>query len=402
MGFSPEAMDRDERKEIERVTDDAPFEVPAFDDKDFIRKELISFKTTLILFVLAIVAAAVTHFVWTSTHLQFFALALLGLALGLGPLPFLFRAAKIDISHWKRREWLGTSFLYLFFWLGFTLLLVNPPFTDAAAPRIETASSPRFQAPGHPIEFGAYVADNEGLRLETLTFCIQPFTGATPPDYASLSAADRAACKRDFERPGTAFWRHNESFPAGRYAFYVSVDDQEGHHATQTTWVESGSPFASRPSLPRDAKFVTPDDRLSVQLRDEIHERDVEFSIDGGASWHPMRVHPDAEKAKANWWTTDPSYEGWSPGPHNVSLRVVEQPTFLRRDAYVVKGIANDPVPGYNVTVGPELSGVGATKSPTYREFGFAGAGRTPGLGVPALLLGVLALVLVGRRRRDA
>lgn len=392
-----------DEKVVERIEEDAPFDVAPFDEKEYIRKELISFRTTAVLFVFSILVAGITFLVWRYTHLRFSILVLLALAIGILLLRFIFKATRIDISHWKRREWIGTMFLYFFFWLGFILLFVNPPFTDAASPKIEVAAHPASQRPGGEVQLGAYVADNTGIAGPP-QFCVHRFEGDTPPRYEQLSEAERTACSEQWERlEGRPFWHDNGTFPEGRYAIYVVAQDQSGQSASYQGGFNVSSPFSV--SLPRDNKFINSEDALTVRVHADLFVRAVQFSLDGGTTWSNFELHPDPAKAADHYWRTEPRYEGWTAGTHNVTLRVALQPTYMRHEDHVLRGAAEDPNGPYTLTVDPGLPEIGTKKvdygrgRTDFPEFGYHNPAQTPGLGVPALLLGLVGLVVAGRRR---
>lgn len=401
-------MSKDE-KIIEKVEEDAPFDVQPFDEKEFIRKELISFRTTLVLFVFSVLVAGITFAVWRFAvpGIQFSLLVLIALGLGVALLRFIFKAVRIDVSHWKRREWIGTFFLYFFFWLGFVLLFVNPPFTDAAAPKIEAAALPAAQAPGAAVVLGAYVADNEGLGGDP-GFCVHAYNGTAPPSYESLSGAERSACDSDWERlPGQPFWHHNESYPAGSYAVYAVAGDSTGHQATQIETFNVSNPTTVTP--PRDNRFAIPDDPFTVRVHPDIYPRMVQFSLDDGGSWYDMVPHPEAARRLENYWRTDATYEGWTAGVHNVSVRVILQPTYLRDDSHVLRAVAMDASGPHRVTVDATIPGIGS-KTPDYGRMGnqvlteypeyrYVDPSQTPGIEAPLLLATLAGLAVAGRRR---
>ncbi|MFA5944900.1 MAG: hypothetical protein WC876_10595, partial [Candidatus Thermoplasmatota archaeon] len=103
---------------------DYEFIPPDFDEDAFIHREMVSFRTTLLLFLWGIVAAAVS---WG-------AFAAMGgvktgwlVGLGIAAVFFLglksvFTMLKVDIKHFGRREWLGTGALYFFTWLSFFII----------------------------------------------------------------------------------------------------------------------------------------------------------------------------------------------------------------------------------------------------------------------------------------
>ena len=157
-------------KEID--VEDLPFEVPDFNEDEFVRKELISFRTTVILFVFALLVALGTFFIWRASGLGFFLLFLMAMAVG-ALLPFIYKLLRVDISHFRRREWIGTMTLHFFFWLGFTLLLANPPISDSAAPVVEVYGTPTVQGVGNEVRFAAYVGDDKGVVASSIDFCLR-------------------------------------------------------------------------------------------------------------------------------------------------------------------------------------------------------------------------------------
>lgn len=393
----------------EKIADDAPFEIPPFDEKDFIRKELISFRTTLFLFGFSVAVALLTYVLWRlQPDLRFAVHLAIAIGLGAGLLRVLFRLAKVDISHWGRKEWFGQFVLYFVFWLGFFLLLTNPPITDAAPPRLEVVASPAVQSPGQPVAFGAFISDNVGVDLDSLRFCVASFPAGTsaPTAYANLTAAQQADCAARWQRSETApFWQY-ELVPTsnGTLAWFVQAEDKGGQRAERAGRVSVGDPFEFV-DPPRDARFVRHDDSFTVRIRSELvpNVRAVQYSLDAGATWYNFRQHPDAEKAKEGSWTTDPSFQGWSAGPQRVWLRVVEHPYFLRAaENRLAGGIAADPDGPYSVTVASELQRVGEVEPPTFDERSFVPPGQTPGFQVPSLLAGVATLAVLGRRNHHA
>src|SRR5688572_26885864 len=126
---------------------DYEFIPPDFDEDAFIHRELVSFRTTLILFLWAIVAAAVS---WAAFAGMGGADTgwLVGLAIAaaffLG-LKRIFALLKVDIAHFGRKEWLGTAALYFFTWLSFFIIAINPPVSDFAPPRVEVLPAPHAQ-----------------------------------------------------------------------------------------------------------------------------------------------------------------------------------------------------------------------------------------------------------------
>src|SRR2546426_1806026 len=104
---------------------------PEFDEVEFMHKEMRAAKAT-ILVVLWTVPSALLSFGLTvagAPIVAFFA--------GIGMMflvKWIFPILKVDISQYKRKDWLGHGATFFFSWLAFWILLLNPPFADLTAP----------------------------------------------------------------------------------------------------------------------------------------------------------------------------------------------------------------------------------------------------------------------------
>lgn len=394
----------------DRLIEDAPFDVPKFEEKEFIRKELISFKTTLVLFVFGLTVSVITFFIWRSAEIAFFPLLLVAIATGVLLLKYIFKATRIDVTHWKRKEWFGTYVLYFFFWLGFFLLFTNPPISDAATPVANVAVSPAVQAPGNVIAMGAFVADNVGMDAESLEFCLHPLDSgeARPRSLTDLTQAQRTACRVEWDAvEGEPAWRYEVSRDQeGHYAWFVAAMDVNGQSVEASGLVEFGSPFRVV-APPRDDRFEHPDDSFSVRVKESLlnDTRAVQYSVDNGVTFHNFQRDPDATKATEGWWRTDPTFEGWNIGDNEVHLRVQTHPSFVGNGVRVPsagESYAWDTGGPYNVTVRDAFPGLNEESSPTFGERVFLHPGQTPGIGFPLVVVAVAALVFVRQRVRHA
>ena len=112
---------------------------PEFDEVEFMHKEMRAAKATLLV-VLWTVPSALLSFGLTvagAAIVAFFA--------GIGMmflLKWIFPILKVDISEYKRKDWLGHGATFFFSWLAFWILLLNPPFADLTSPMILGVSAP--------------------------------------------------------------------------------------------------------------------------------------------------------------------------------------------------------------------------------------------------------------------
>ena len=107
---------------------------PAFDEVEFMKKEMRAAKATIII-VLWTLPAALLSWGLTIAHV-----AVVAFFAGLGMmflLKWLLPLLKVDISEYKRKDWIGHGATFFFSWLAFWILLLNPPFSDITYPVIQ-------------------------------------------------------------------------------------------------------------------------------------------------------------------------------------------------------------------------------------------------------------------------
>jgi len=110
---------------------------PEFDELEFMKKEMRAAKSTIIVVLWTLPAALIS-----------FGLTLAGVAVvagfaGIGMmflLKWILPLLKVDISAYKRKDWIGHGATFFFSWLAFWILLLNPPFADLTNPVILSVS----------------------------------------------------------------------------------------------------------------------------------------------------------------------------------------------------------------------------------------------------------------------
>jgi hypothetical protein len=106
---------------------------PEFDEVEFMKKEMRTAKATIIVVLWTLPAALISY-----------GLSLAGVAVvagfaGIGMmflLKWILPLLKVDISGYKRKDWIGHGATFFFSWLAFWILLLNPPFADLTNPVI--------------------------------------------------------------------------------------------------------------------------------------------------------------------------------------------------------------------------------------------------------------------------
>lgn len=108
---------------------------PKFDEKEYIQKETLNTKVTLITLGYAIVVAFCSFGLSRISPL----LVPVGFLLGIFAimnLRMLYEKLKIDTSKFEKGNWIGNGMMTFFCWLAVWILLSNPPITDMASPSI--------------------------------------------------------------------------------------------------------------------------------------------------------------------------------------------------------------------------------------------------------------------------
>ena len=190
---------------------------PEFDEVEFMHKEMRAAKAT-ILVVLWTVPSALLSFGLTvagAPIVAFFA--------GIGMmflLKWIFPILNVDISAYKRKDWLGHGATFFFSWLAFWILLLNPPFADLTSPMILGVS-----ATGS----GGWVGCGGG-----------PLTGIAGRNVTvNVSASDNVAVAQVTVAVGSTstnlnhvagtLWQRQVTFPPSTGSMTITAVDANGH-----------------------------------------------------------------------------------------------------------------------------------------------------------------------------
>jgi len=379
------------RKDTKEPEDEYEFIPPDFDEEAFIHKEMVSFRTTAILFVCGIVAAVLSWALFAplgADDTGWWIGLLVMAALGYG-LKWLIPALKTDISHWGRREWTGTGFLYFFTWLAFFILLVNPPVSDFAAPEVVVHAAPEVQEAGGAVSIDVLYADNDEIASHTLT--------VTGPDGAVL------ATEQDLtQRVNGHYALTLENRTAGVYAYVATAKDPGGHE-TRTNGTFEVRENALRTTI-RD--LTDPTQILLASVPADLDLFAVFLDMDRsecGAFSSPRlaveadcRVYLEYDESLGGWKATS-NFAGWREGGNTFHIVAQERNTFefnqLVRGGELVAGPHTVQVAtpgGYDKPV----PGRPDPTTPPPRDI--------PGVEAPVILVGLLGLAVAVRRRRAA
>jgi hypothetical protein len=124
------------RKKDKKEDEDYEFTPPEFDEKEFLKKEIKDTKTSLVTIILAVVFGILAGGLAAISRSMVLPSLLIGLA-GVVGLKYIYPLLKIDVSHFQKKNWLGSIGTFFFTFLAIFVLLINVPFMDLANPSVE-------------------------------------------------------------------------------------------------------------------------------------------------------------------------------------------------------------------------------------------------------------------------
>lgn len=354
------------------------FMPPDFDEDAFIHKEMTSFRTTSTLIMVGIVAAAISALLFGIAGGQgtgwFVGLGIF--ALSFATLRPLFRALKFDISHYGRREWLGNGLLLFFAWLAFFMIALNPPISDYASPHVAIYASPSVVEVGEPFSLDIFLADND--RFDTPLFSIVADNGTMVAEFSDLVKLDKA------------HYRYSGALPAGSYTVTASTTDPAGLIGTHNLTLGVVADVVNL----HLADLADPTEELFVQLPTGLNVYAVYADMDGKVTTTQDRVYFELKEDRGGWEATA-NYKGWSAGTNNFTIMVEEKNRF-EAQTIVPGGILRDGPHSVEVTNPGEYSkGQPKSANPTNVP-----SRQVPGLELPILIGGLVAVAFVARRRQ--
>jgi len=357
------------------------FEMPEFDEKEFIEKEKRKAKTYFIAFAFGIAMGIISRFAWVniSPNLRWILTFLLAIC-SLGFLAKIFQIFGVDISKFGKKEWLGSVSFYMFTWLAIFILAINPPFYDASPPKIDCVALPVIQQAGGSVLIAAKITDNVAVKS------------------ASVNITDGSSWKvYSMQRDGDVYTYSYENNGTGEFNYTIIATDKNGREST----------FAGNFSFVDDAILVDAPSR-AMEASDEI-----DIMVLKGISSENFRVYykVDGKEINATYsrektlgnkvyevYETSPSYEGWNESS-SVEISVFAE--VIHYFLNVEREYSNNIYGGtytFNTTAD---SSIGSTPSPVIEDLPQPRSLRqTPGFGAFAFVAAVAVALLIFRRRK--
>ncbi len=372
---------RGKGEEPEEKEEGYDFVPPDFDEDNFIHKEMISFRTTSTLIVVGILSAVVSWAIFNPVGGDDAGwwIGLVVLVIGFLALKPIYKLLKFDISHYGRREWIGTGFLMFFTWLAFFMILLNPPFSDHAEPQVDLFASPSTVADGDMVRIDLFAADND--KVTTRTFTVVDGNGATIATAADLVRIDRHQ------------FRYEATLPLGSYTISASAKDPAGHVGADNMTLNV-VPQVVRVFPAADKDLTDPTKELLVTVPTALNVWSVYADFDHDPLTTGDRVYFEFKDARSGFEATS-AHKGWRMGTNNFTIFVEERNIFHGQTL----------VPGAIHKAGPfeiEVDNPGnySPKAAKGRQGTTPPSVQVPGLELPLLAVGLLGAAVVVRRRK--
>ena len=113
---------------------DDVFTFPKFNREEYQTKEIRDSKVTIFAVIYAIVVSAIGYVLVKIGDIGGW-VTLIGFVAPFGLIKLL--PMFFDTSEFERKNWVGPMFMSFMAWLGFMILLSNPPFNDIAKPKFQ-------------------------------------------------------------------------------------------------------------------------------------------------------------------------------------------------------------------------------------------------------------------------
>lgn len=385
--------------------DEYEFEIPEFDEEEFIAGEKRKAKTYFLSFGFGILMAAVCHLAWRGIDSGLrWPLTFILAVCAIGFLVKLLQLFDIDISEFGKKEWFGSVAFYFFTWLAIFILSVNPPFYDASGPEIESTVLPSVQQAGGSVFITARVTDNTDVGEVRLT----------------ISRGD-TVLHRVMENPIESVYTY--TFPDetndtelsfagadGTYSYTVNATDDSGHRAASKNGTFS---FAQQPlyiDMPDDGSSIDASTDIQIRLDrnvlqgfegDDRRERiRVYYTVNNDTEINATFYDPFGDEYVYN---TSAAYQGWQRGQQNTIRLYAEVQDYyiLPEEISYSQNLSRRTLEAsqtYTFNV-EEDSSVGVKPSPEKEWPDRPDLERVPGFGLLAAIA-ALAVILWLRRRR--
>ena len=216
------------------------FTFPKFDGEEYRVKEVRDSKVTLFAVLYAIVVSVICYLLVKMADVGGW-VTLIGFAAPFGLIKIL--PIFFDTSEFERKNWFGPMMMSFMAWLGFMILLSNPPFNDIA--------KPKFQQVELYVESDGIWNQNETIEPHTPFILVISVKDNWEVDLVKASSGKASLNSQPFLKleknneydiEGNSLYYHffENGLDTDAYSFIFYAEDAEGNSNSKTISVIIG------------------------------------------------------------------------------------------------------------------------------------------------------------------
>ena len=208
------------------------FTFPKFDGEEYRTKEVRDSKVTVFAVFYAIVIAVICYLLVKFAYFGGW-VTLIGFASPFGLIKIL--PIFFDTSEFERKNWFGPMMMSFMAWLGFMILLSNPPFNDIAKPKFQQVE---FYVESD--EIWNQISDDDGIDANTPFVLVISVKDNWEVDSVKVSAGKAALNSQpllkleenneyDIEGNSLYYYFFENGLDTDAYSFIFYAEDAEGN-----------------------------------------------------------------------------------------------------------------------------------------------------------------------------
>lgn len=301
---------------VKKMMKESSMQPPPFDAKSYMKKEILDSKMVIIsIFVGGVMGIISAIFQGLLGYFE------VGLAFGFAGPPLIMilgKKLKIIGESTEKMKVAGQFFTYIFTWLAFWILMVNPPFQDIMPPKMDDLTE-KTQELGGEIVIKVKIVDN--FEIDKVIIKV---TG--PSDFEiedDLFVEDEKIYTYNFECNLT-----------GKYSYTIEAVDIYGHKTIQHGKIKvlPGEPPKLSLVAPSNGSKITSDTEIIFEATDNTKIVKIFYILDDNETYDLKRVKKDGSDY-GNLYKILPNF--WSGGEHKIKV-IAEDISGKKTEIFVV------------------------------------------------------------------
>ena len=356
------------------------FELPEFDENEFIGEQRRKAKSAFISFSFGILMGIISCYLWVSVK-EWGLCFLLGI-FGFVILFQLFKIFKIDLSKFGKRDWMGSGAFYFFTWLAIFILSINPPFHDSSPPKIEAVALPTMQELGGSILITAKVTDNFGVDKVKLNI-------TSPSSHFQYS----------LNKSNDIYSYEYDADETGIFNYTIVARDSNGLEKEwkgNFRYVEDAIHIANYKEF--QGKDITPSDGIKIRVNENVKVARVYYTVNSSEEINATYSGIDTDAGEIIYDTSS-EMKGWTTG--EVEVRVYAEvvhyfllPKDVEQDYNTSHGLVVD-----NQVYTFSVKGVGEKESPSIEMPKPPTLERVPGFELLAIIAAIAIVAILKKKK---